>query len=42
MKKRAVWLWLAGVRIREHGERKGRGWEARLGYKIMIWASGVW
>jgi hypothetical protein len=42
MRKRAVLLWLLGVRLREAGERKGKGWLARLGYKVMIWASGVW
>lgn len=42
MRKRAVLLWLFGVRLREFGERKGRGWIARLGYKIMILASGIY
>lgn len=41
MRKRAVLLWLFGVRIREFGERKGRGWIARLGYKISEFAAGA-
>jgi hypothetical protein len=41
MKRRMVFLWLAGVRIREFGERKGRGWIARLGYKISEFAAGA-